>query len=758
MISPHVATDNEAQSDEKKDMLNSKCQEISKTDGKIKGKEELESEGIITGGGKWVNGRMSKVQEKQKSDGSTHVEEKSQAVVEVKMITGREPMIKDMQKFKAGKIVEVADTVKDAEVQPRSRLDVKDNIKPRLATKVEENNNPSDGQRPKSSPSEALSSALSKVHISSPPPRLRSKREDGEGYNRGRERRRGKPKPVSPEPKEVPMKNAVMMLNEMFPPPGAAQYKVLSMTGAPNNPTFMMMCCIEGQEFEGSGRSKKEAKLAASQLALSTLFGKDFSDVTPTASPSCPKPLASLDTWLELEGKNPVSVLNELHPEATFSLVEATGPSHSPQFCIRATLGQLQFEGRAISKKDAKLAASKALLLHLHGVGYHPLTGSIQKGKEEGHGWADTVAGLVRRQFDHILGGTTFSKRKVLAGIVLDWQGEASVLCIATGTKCINGEQLCLDGSVLNDCHAEVVARRSLLAWLYDQLTLALEGKASFLQRSPAGGFCLHPDATLHMFISTAPCGDARIFSLHESAHKAGNSGGPNRGKLRSKIESGMGTVPLPNGGRLQTWDGVVSGDRLLTMACSDKLLAWNVVGLQGALLSHWLEPVYLSSLTLGSKYIPEHVERALHGRLGHFLPLPPPHRVAQPALLGTTSPETRQPTKAQEFSANWIAGRQGPELVVGSTGRTTAGTTSRLSKAAFLKDFLRQTAVPGARDMARSPLLRSHLPLRCSYAQLKYGAINYCEARQQLMRRLEEVGAGVWVGKPWEQDSFPCS
>ena len=123
-------------------------------------------------------------------------------------------------------------------------------------------------------------------------------------------------------------------------------------------------------------------------------------------------------------------------------------------------------------------------------------------------------------------------------------------------------------------------------------------------------------------------------------------------------LNLGMGTVPLPNGGRLQTWDGVVSGDRLLTMACSDKLLAWNVVGLQGALLSHWLEPVYLSSLTLGSKYIPEHVERALHGRLGHFLPLPPPHRVATPALLGTTSPETRQPTKAQEFSANWIAGR----------------------------------------------------------------------------------------------------
>ena len=63
-------------------------------------------------------------------------------------------------------------------------------------------------------------------------------------------------------------------------------------------------------------------------------------------------------------------------------------------------------------------------------------------------------------------------------------------------------------------------------------------------------------------------------------------------------IYSGMGTVPLPNGGRLQTWDGVVSGDRLLTMACSDKLLAWNVVGLQGALLRFFpLIPLFSSKV-----------------------------------------------------------------------------------------------------------------------------------------------------------------
>ena len=48
---------------------------------------------------------------------------------------------------------------------------------------------------------------------------------------------------------------------------------------------------------------------------------------------------------------------------------------------------------------------------------------------------------------------------------------------------------------------------------------------------------------------------------------------------LRSKIECGMGTVPLSPKMHLQTWDGVMSGDRLLTMACSDKILRWNVVG-----------------------------------------------------------------------------------------------------------------------------------------------------------------------------------
>lgn len=52
-----------------------------------------------------------------------------------------------------------------------------------------------------------------------------------------------------------------------------------------------------------------------------------------------------------------------------------------------------------------------------------------------------------------------------------------------------------------------------------------------------------------------------------------------------------------------------IKGLRLYTMSCSDKLLLWNMVGLQGALLTHFVKPIYMNSLTIGmilSKFFAE--------------------------------------------------------------------------------------------------------------------------------------------------------
>ena len=78
------------------------------------------------------------------------------------------------------------------------------------------------------------------------------------------------------------------------------------MTGTPNNPTFTMTCTIGEKTFSGTGRSKKEAKLAASQLVLQEMFGKDFSggsEADDGGQGSSLSPEPEVRDWLELEGK-----------------------------------------------------------------------------------------------------------------------------------------------------------------------------------------------------------------------------------------------------------------------------------------------------------------------------------------------------------------------------------------------------------------------------------------------------------------------
>jgi hypothetical protein len=47
-------------------------------------------------------------------------------------------------------------------------------------------------------------------------------------------------------------------------------------------------------------------------------------------------------------------------------------------------------------------------------------------------------------------------------------------------------------------------------------------------------------------------------------------------------------------------------------MSDSDKLLQWNVVGLQGALLSQLVLPTYVQTMTLGSGFSHGHLTRAI--------------------------------------------------------------------------------------------------------------------------------------------------
>ena len=64
-------------------------------------------------------------------------------------------------------------------------------------------------------------------------------------------------------------------------------------------------------------------------------------------------------------------------------------------------------------------------------------------------------------------------------------------------------------------------------------------------------------------------------------------------------------------------WVFLLKGERTSSLSCSDKIAKWNVVGLQGGLLSLIInQPIYLTSIIIGDLFCMEALKRSLIERL----------------------------------------------------------------------------------------------------------------------------------------------
>ncbi|XP_077453454.1 tRNA-specific adenosine deaminase 1 isoform X7 [Stigmatopora argus] len=123
---------------------------------------------------------------------------------------------------------------------------------------------------------------------------------------------------------------------------------------------------------------------------------------------------------------------------------------------------------------------------------------------------------------------------------------EKEVVSLGTGTKCIGQTAMSPKGDVLNDSHAEVIARRGCIRYLIHELHRAVTGKGSsvYCQSMHQGKWRLQPGISFLLFISHTPCGDASIIPVNGSHFQPSasvtsikNNQGTDIGGLKRKAE-----------------------------------------------------------------------------------------------------------------------------------------------------------------------------------------------------------------------------
>ncbi|KAM5293929.1 double-stranded RNA-specific adenosine deaminase isoform 3-T3 [Glossophaga mutica] len=535
-----------------------------------------------------------------------------------------------------------------------------------------------------------------------------------------------------------------------------------------------------------SAPSKKVARQMAAEEAMKALHGEatnsspsenqpgstntESFDNLESAMPNKVRRIGELVRYLNT---NPVGGLLEYARShgfaAEFKLVDQSGPPHEPKFVYQAKVGGRWFPAVcAHSKKQGKQEAADAALRVLIGenekaerMGFTelPLTGST---------FHDQIAMLSHRCFNALTNSfqPSLLGRKILAAIIMKKDSEdlGVVVSLGTGNRCVKGDSLSLKGETVNDCHAEIISRRGFVRFLYNELMKYNPQTAKDSIFEPARGgekLQIKKTVSFHLYISTAPCGDGALFdkSCSDCAVESTDSRhypvfeNPKQGKLRTKVENGEGTIPVESSDIVPTWDGIRLGERLRTMSCSDKILRWNVLGLQGALLTHFLQPVYLKSVTLGYLFSQGHLTRAICCRVtrdGSAFEdgLRHPFIVNHPKVGRVSVYDSkRQSGKTKETSVNWcLADGYDLEILDGTRGTVDGprNELSRVSKKNIFFLFKRLCSFRGRRDL-----------LKLSYGEAKKAARDYETAKNYFKKSLKDMGYGNWISKPQEEKNF---